>query len=50
MTKEQIDAIKRKEAREIVEGPTRLGLIVEVEQHLNLEWWRGYHTAKREVA
>jgi hypothetical protein len=48
MTKEQIDAIKRKEAREIVEGPMPHGIVLAVEEALSLEWWRGYHAAARE--
>jgi hypothetical protein len=48
MTKEQIDAIPRKEARQILaQIPGGPGyddrVLLAVEQALNLEWWRGYH-------
>lgn len=52
MTKEQIDAIPRKEARQLLaEIPFGVGyddrILLAVEQALNLEWWRGYHAALR---
>lgn len=48
MTPDELAAIPRKDAREIIEGPPHpLGLVLAVEQELNLEWWRGYHAARR---
>jgi hypothetical protein len=50
MTKEQIDAIPRKEARSLLASiPAGSGyddrVLLAVEQAMNLEWWRGYHAA-----
>jgi hypothetical protein len=50
MTREQIDAIPRKEARELLASvPAGRNyddrVLLAVEQALNLEWWRGYHAA-----
>lgn len=50
MTKEQIDAIPRKKARELLASiPGGRGyddrVLLAVEQAMNLEWWRGYHAA-----
>ncbi len=50
MTKEQIEAIPRKEARQLLASiPAGNGyddrVLVAVEQAMNTEWWRGYHAA-----
>jgi hypothetical protein len=50
MTKEEIDAIPRKEARQLLaQIPMGRGyddrVVLAVEQAMNLEWWRGYHAA-----
>ena len=50
MTKEEIDAIPRKEARQLLaQIPLGRGfddrLLLAVEQAMSLEWWRGYHAA-----
>lgn len=50
MEKEQIDAIPRKEARELLASiPGGRGyddrVLLAVEQAMNLEWWRGYYAA-----
>lgn len=51
MTKEQIDAIQRVEARQLLARiPAGPGyddrVLLAVEQAMNLEWWRGYHAAQ----
>lgn len=50
MTKEQLDAIPRVEARALLARiPAGPGyddrVLLAVEQVMNLEWWRGYHAA-----
>lgn len=50
MTKEEIDAIPRKEARQLLASiPGGQGyddrVLLAVEGAMNLEWWRGYHAA-----
>jgi hypothetical protein len=55
MTKEEIDAISRKTARQVMASvPAGRGyddrLLLAVEQAMNLEWWRGYHAAHECVA
>lgn len=55
MTKEQLDAITRKEARQLLaEIPAGPGyddrVLLAVEQAMNLEFWRGYHAALPTVA
>ena len=50
MTREQIDAIPRKEARQLLASiPAGQGydnrVLLAVEQAMNLEWWRGYYAA-----
>ena len=50
MTKEQIDKIPRKKARELLASiPAGRGyddrVLLAVEEVMNLEWWRGYHAA-----
>jgi hypothetical protein len=52
MTKEEIDAIPRVEARLLLARiPMGRGyddrVLLAVEQAMNLEWWRGYHAASR---
>jgi hypothetical protein len=52
MTKEEIHAIPRKEARQLLaQIPLGRGfddrLLLAVEQAMNLEWWRGYHAAPK---
>lgn len=51
MTKEQIDAAQRVEARQLLARiPAGPGyddrVLLAVEQAMNLEWWRGYHAAQ----
>ena len=51
MTKEQIDAIPRKEARQLLaQIPAGQGyddrVLLAVEQAMNLEWWRGFYAGK----
>lgn len=51
--KEQIDAIPRVEARQLLASiPGGRGyddrVLIAVEQAMNLEWWRGYYAAKQE--
>lgn len=55
MTKDEIDATPRKEARQLLaQIPAGKGydnrLLLAVEQAMNLEWWRGYHAAKSNVS
>lgn len=50
MTKEEIDAIPRRTAREILASvPGGRGyddrVMAAIEQAMNLEWWRGWHAA-----
>lgn len=50
MLREEIDAIPRKEARELLASiPGGRGyddrLLLAVEQAMNLEWWRGFYAA-----
>lgn len=50
MTKEQIDAVPRVEARQLLARiPMGRGyedrILLAVEQAMNLEWWRGYRAA-----
>jgi len=54
MNREEIDAIPRVEARKLLASiPLGRGyddrVLLAVEQAMNLEWWRGYHTAMREL-
>lgn len=54
MTKEELDAIPRKTAAqllvEIPGGPGYDGrMLLAIEQALNLEWWRGYHAVDRSL-
>jgi len=52
MLKEQIDAIPRVEARQLLaripagDGRYDDRVLLAVEQAMNLEWWRGYYAAK----
>lgn len=51
MTRDQIDAIPRVEARQLLArvpaGPRYDDrVLLAVEQAMNLEWWRGYHAPK----
>lgn len=51
MTKEQIDAIPRVEARKLLASiPAGVGyddrVLLAVEQAMNLEWWRGFHAPR----
>lgn len=51
MTKEQVDAIPRVEARQLLARiPAGAGyddrILLAVEQAMNLEWWRGYYAGK----
>ena len=53
MTKEQIDAIPRVEARQLLARiPAGRGyddrVLLAVEVAMNLEWWRGYHAPRAE--
>jgi len=50
MTKEQLDAIPRKQARQwLAQIPAGPGyddrVLLAIEQAMNLEWWRGYYAA-----
>lgn len=52
MKKEQLDAIPRVEARQLLARiPAGNGyddrVLVAVEQAMNLEWWRGYYAGLR---
>lgn len=52
MTKDEIDAIPRKQARQLLAEIPAGHLYDErvlraVESALNLEWWRGYYAAKQ---
>jgi hypothetical protein len=44
---EEIDAIPRKSAKDLLAAGEPPSVLLEVEQALNLEWWRGYHAAIR---
>jgi len=51
MTKEQLEAIPRLDARQLLARiPASPGyddrVLLAVEQAMNLEWWRGYHAAR----
>lgn len=51
MTKEQIDAIPRKDARQwLAQVEAGSGyddrVLLAIEQAMNLEWWRGYYAGK----
>ena len=55
MDKKEIDAIPRIEARQLLARiPAGRGydnrVLLAVEQAMNLEWWRGYWSAKSESA
>lgn len=47
MTQEQIDAIPRKNAKDVYRDTLDKGVLA-IEVAMNLEWWRGYHAALRQ--